>query len=81
MANVGLAGFNRRMLITSAVWIVLCLVFLDVAVAKVTDLRAAHQPVSVLRYAQIAFWIVLLAFWVWSLWRSWTRYRAEGTVV
>ena len=81
MANVGLTGFNRRMLITSAVWAVLSVVFLHIAVAKVMNLKAKHQPVNGLRYGEVGFWIVLLTCWVWNMWRSWTRHRAQGKVV
>jgi hypothetical protein len=65
------------MLIASAVWVLCSVIFLDTAWSKVIDLRTAGQSVSFPRHAQVGFWIIMLGFWVWSVWTNWKRYRAN----
>ena len=81
-----MAGLQRKVsskaaLTRSLVWMLASVVFLDVATAKILDLRAAGRGVSGWRYVQAVFWLAVLVFWGWSGWRDWRAYRAERKVV
>ncbi len=71
------AGGKRSLtlLIAAAVWILLSVIFLDVAWAKVADLRSAGQYVSPWRYGRVVLWLMLLVFWLCQMWISFNRYR------
>jgi hypothetical protein len=64
------------MTVTSAIWILASVTFLDQNRNKVAHLRSAGQYVSPWQHAQTVFWLVVLLFWIWSGWKSWKRYHA-----
>jgi hypothetical protein len=68
---------SKRELTSSAIWILVSVIFLDVSRGKVVDLQAAGQYVSPWRYAEAAFWVSILMFWIWNGWKSWLRYQAD----
>jgi hypothetical protein len=74
MATKGMAP--ETSLIVCAIWCV-SVVFLDQNWNKITDLRSAGQYVTAWRYAQLAFWVFILFFWIWNGWKGVHRYRAD----
>jgi hypothetical protein len=66
-----------KMLVASAVWVLVCALFGDQNWHKLAHLRSAGQDVSQWRYAEVAMWMVALLFWIWNGWKSWRRYHAD----
>jgi len=64
---------------TAVVWVLSSGVMLDATVSKVFDLRAASRYVSLWRYLQAGFWIVLFPFFLWQAWDSWKAWRLESS--
>jgi hypothetical protein len=64
-------------LIQSSIWILIVVVFLDISWSKIGNLRVAGQYVNPWRYAEMVFWVFLMLFWGWNLWKSWQRYHAD----
>jgi hypothetical protein len=73
---VKLLGSKSRP-ISTAIWILVSVFFLDVILRKVVDLRTAGRYVGPWQYAQAAFWLFILMFWIWDGWKSWQRYQAD----
>lgn len=68
-----------RDLVISAIWIVVCLLFLNVDRTRILALRAAGSHVSAMRWVQIPIWIGMLVFWVRNGWQAWQRFRANDS--
>ncbi len=66
---------NKAMLTRAAIWTVASVLFLDVAVGKVRNVRAVGLVVSPWRYLQVVFWVGMLGFWGWTGWRAWRAGR------
>jgi hypothetical protein len=75
MATKGMA--SETSLVTSAIWTLVSVVFLDQNKNKIAHLRSAGQFVSPWQYAQTVIWLVMLLFWIWNGWKSWKRYHAD----
>ncbi len=65
--------FQLRRRAFGIVWIVLSVFWIDVTAEKVHELRIAEQAIGLLRYVNIAFWFVMLAFWTRFTWMEWRR--------
>jgi hypothetical protein len=59
-------------------WVGISIIFLDFAVEKVQHLRASGQPVSALRYANVAFWGLLMLYWLWLAIRGYRSRNGES---
>jgi hypothetical protein len=68
-------------LIRAVVWIVASSIFLDVCWMKVVDLQAGGTQLSPWRYAQVAFWLFVLLFWLYQAWKCVQAFRAARKVV
>ena len=72
-------GNAMRDLTISVIWVVVCVVFLDVDYHRIVGLRATGQHVSVMRWLQVPLWVAMLVFWVQNGWRAWGRIRANDS--
>ena len=68
-----------RDLIISVIWIVVCVLFLNVDRSRIASLHAAGSHVPVMRWLQIPIWAGMFVFWVRNGWRSWHRFRANDS--
>jgi hypothetical protein len=68
-----------RDLIISVVWIVVCLIFLNIDRSRIASLHASGSHIPAMRWIQIPIWIGMLAFWVRNGWTSWQRFRANDS--
>jgi hypothetical protein len=68
-----------RDLIISVVWIVVCLIFLNVDRSRISALHAGGNHVPVMRWIQIPIWIGMLVFWARNGWIAWQRFRANDS--
>ena len=68
---------SKSKLIISVIWIFYSVFWLDIAWRQVVDLRTAGRYVGPWQYAQAAFWLFILMFWIWDGWKSWQRYQAD----
>ena len=68
-----------RDLIISVIWVVVCVIFLDVDATRIMGFRAAGSPVPILRWIQVPIWIGMLVFWARNGWLAWRRFRANDS--
>ena len=68
-----------RDLVISVVWIIICLVFLNVDRSRITSLHASGNHIPVLRWMQIPIWLGMLVFWARNGWRSLQYLRANDS--
>lgn len=68
-----------RDLIISLIWIIVCILFLNVDRTRILALRTAGSPVPFLRWVQIPIWIGMLVFWLRNGWNAWQRRRANDS--
>jgi len=64
-------------LIRSSIWTLVGVVFLDQSWNKIGRLRSAGQYVTPWQYAQSIFWVCVILFWIWDVWKSGQRYHAN----
>ena len=68
-----------RDLIISVIWVVVCVIFLNVDRSRIASFHAAGTHVPILRWIQIPLWIGMLIFWVRNGWQSWQRFHANDS--
>lgn len=68
-----------RDLTISVIWVIVCVIFLNVDYHRIQGLRAAGQHVNAMRWIQMPLWAGILIFWVWNGWKAWGRIRANDS--
>jgi hypothetical protein len=64
-------------LIQSSIWTLIGVVFFSQSWNKISHLQSAGQYVTHWQYAQTVFWVCVILFWIWNVWRGWQRYHAD----
>jgi hypothetical protein len=68
-----------RDLAISSIWVVVCVLFLNVDRHRIVELQAAGRHVSPVRWIQIPLWVATLVFWIRNGWKAWSRIRANDS--
>lgn len=67
----------KKALLVAGAWVLISVIFLDVSVSRVLDLRSARSYVGPWRYGKVVIWCVVLGFWLWNGLRNWRRFSTE----
>jgi hypothetical protein len=70
-------GPGIGLLIQSSIWTLFGVMFLDQSWNKIGHLRSAGQYVTSWQYVLTVFWVCVVLFWIWNLWRGWRLYHAD----